>query len=85
MIGRFYCADRPRNTGPTEWLARRILGGWRPKAIAVAGGISERTAYRWRADIVEIVELRLGEYVAPFAIRRTKPPIRLADWRRTES
>lgn len=64
------------------YTARRVLAGWAPQAIATAAGVSTRTAYRWRAEIVAIHELEVDGWVATFAIRRTRGPVRLDAWRR---
>lgn len=68
--------------GIDPWLARRILAGHRPKAIAVMGGVSLRTAYRWCSTLLDVRDVEVGGYVATFAIRRDAEPIRLDDWRR---
>ena len=82
VLSTFSKGDRPANTGPDAWLARRILAGWSPQAVALAGGISVRTAYRWISELERIEEVELGGFVAAFGIRRTKPPVRLEPWRR---
>lgn len=75
--------SRPRAHPDLDvWLARRILARMTPKAIVVASGdaISLRTAYRWQRTLVGIEEVRIGEHVATFAIRRECAPTRLTPW-----
>jgi hypothetical protein len=76
--------DRPGNAALDEWVARRVAAGWRPKAIVAAcdGAISLRTAYRWCKAVIRVEDVRLGGFVAPYAIRRGQPPIRLAPWKK---
>lgn len=80
MNGR--TATAPDKVAMDPWLARRILAGWRPEAVANAGGISVRSAKRWRKDLVDVATVELGGYAATFAVRDGKAPIRLDDWRR---
>ena len=79
-------ADEPERTHPYfhEWLARRVLAGYSAKAIVAASGgaFSERTAYRWKRDLVRLETVCLGGFEATFAIRRSHPPTRLSSWRR---
>lgn len=81
---RFALADHPNRTKADGWAARRLLAGWSPRAIAVGTGVSLRTAQRWRSEIVRVEDVEVGGYVASFAIRRTKPPLRLEPWRKLE-
>lgn len=76
--------DRPGNAALDEWVARRVVAGWRPQAIVAAcdGAISLRTAYRWCKAVIRVEDVRAGDHVAPFAIRRNAAPLRLAPWRR---
>lgn len=64
------------------WLARRVLAGMHPKAIAAAAGgaLSVRTAYRWRRDLRGITEVQVGEHVATFILRDGLPPTRITPW-----
>ena len=79
---RYANADRPASTVVDPFLARRILAGWSAQAVAVAGGVSLRTAFRWRLEICAVEEIEFGGWVATFALRRTRPPLRLDAWRR---
>ena len=63
------------------WLVRRLLAGMHPSALAVAGGISVRSAYRWRRDVLAMEDVRVGEHVATYVVRRDKTPIRVSRWR----
>ena len=81
-ITRHAFADRPLNTAPGEWAVRRILAGWTPRAVATAVGCSERTIYRWAAELLSVEDVTVGGFTAPFALRRTLPPVRLGPWRR---
>ncbi len=78
-------ADEPERTHPyfDEWLAGRVLAGWGAKAIVAASGgaFSERTAYRWKRELVRLETVRVGGHEATFAIRRFRPPTRLSAWR----
>lgn len=67
-----------------RWLAERVLAGWKPAALVVASGgtFTMRTAYRWRAQLVRLEDIVIGDHVATFAIRRTQPPVRIEPWRR---
>lgn len=65
------------------WLLRRMLAGMSPKALAIAGEMSVRTAYRWRSEMVSVEEVTVGGYKATYVLRRTKPPIRVTSWSRT--
>jgi hypothetical protein len=81
-IDRF---DQPHHETPIDvWLLGRLLAGWTPRAVAVAsaGRISLRTAYRWRKAIMSIETVRVGPYEAEFAVRRRRGPIRVSEWRR---
>jgi hypothetical protein len=64
------------------WIVRRLLAGAHPRAIAAAtaGAISERTAYRWKRDVRGIEEVRVGDHVATFVLRRDQPPTRVTPW-----
>ena len=62
------------------YLAKRAGAGWLPKALAVAGGVSLRTAYRYR-DVVGVQTVRVGDQEADFAIWKVGPPSRLSEWR----
>lgn len=79
---RFWSADRPATTEIDPFLARRILAGWSADAIATAGGVSRRTAYRWIAEVIDVVDLEIAGWRATYAIRRSKGPLRLTEWRR---
>lgn len=81
---RYAMADRPGSATSDPWIVRRVLAGWSPTAIAVAAGVSKRTAYRWIREIEAVEEVRIGSFVASFAICRTRPPFRLEPWRRIE-
>jgi hypothetical protein len=83
VITRYQAADRPGNTASDAWIVERIVAGWRPQAIAVAAGVSLRTAQRWRAEVIRVEELSVGGWVARFAVCRTRAPFRLEPWRRT--
>lgn len=61
------------------WAARRIFAGWSVDAVAVAAGVSKRTAYRW-AKTSSLETVRIGGYVATYAIRTDAAPIRITDW-----
>lgn len=62
------------------WTARRLIAGMSPKAAAVAGGMSVRSAYRWKKALVELRIVELGGMEATFAIRRGGPPARISEW-----
>lgn len=66
------------------WLAKRILAGWTPQAIAKAscGSVSTRTAYRWKAELVALEEVSVDGWTAWFARRRRQPPKRISAWTR---
>lgn len=73
-----------RNTPAFDvWLLHRVQAGWSAQAIATASGglVSVRSAYRWKAEFVRFEEVRVGNHVAMFAIRRTRPPARIEAWR----
>ena len=75
-------ADSPAHTVVDVWAVRRMLHGMHPIAVAVAAGVSIRTAYRWRNDVVGLEEVTIGAHSATFVLRRDKPPMRLTPWRR---
>lgn len=77
-----YAKDRPESATVDGFLARRILAGWSAEAVAVAGSVSIRTAHRWISEIVGVEDVVVGGYVATFATRRGKQPLRLGPWRR---
>jgi hypothetical protein len=74
--------DGPNRQALDLWITRRALAGMTPKALAVAAGVSLRTAYRWHADLVAIEHVELNGWIATYVTRRNKPPIRVSEWRR---
>jgi len=64
-----------------SWAIRRVLAGWTDVAVAVAAGVSRRTAQRWRLEIAGVEVIEVGGHTAEFAIRRDKPPLQLTSWR----
>lgn len=80
--GIAYAQKETERLAIDPWLARRIEAGWHPRAVAAAGGISLRTAYRWKAALVEVRDVEVAGYVAAFAVRRDAVPVRLEAWRR---
>lgn len=60
--------------------ARQAVVGWHPQAIAVATGVSLRTAYRYR-DVIGVQTVQVGDQEADFAIWKVGPPSRLSEWR----
>jgi len=86
-IGSMRNADHPtRSKSPEldEWIIRRIVAGYHPKAIVAAcdGAISERTAYRWRKLIRGLTVVEVDGYRATFVLRRGQPPSRISVWER---
>lgn len=86
-MSRFDGEDVRRRSQMETWLARRILAGWTPRAVAAAsaGRMNVRTAYRWRAELVRLDTVIVAGYAATFAIRRTKPPLRISEWERLDA
>ena len=62
--------------------AAAIMRGVPPKDVASIYGISKRTAYRWRKDLVAVEVVRVDGWTATFARRRRKPPVRISAWER---
>jgi hypothetical protein len=62
--------------------AEDLIAGRSPTLVARESGMSVRTAYRWRAQLVGIESVCVGGWVATFAIRRGKPPSRISAWER---
>lgn len=65
------------------WAAERLAEGWHPRAVAVACGVSVRTAYRWRKAI-GTVTVSVGGWSATFLARVDGPPVRVSDWTRED-
>lgn len=63
------------------WVRLRIRNGWKPRAIAVACGVSLRTAYRWRRRVLDgtFADVEIGDWIvtlwAPRNGTREKPRI----------
>lgn len=75
---------RPDASGQREyddtWLIKHGLS-FKPEALAVAAGVSVRTAYRYKAAFTgDLVTVRVGNWGARFAVRRGKPPVRIGPW-----
>jgi len=60
--------------------AHAILRGVSPADVSAVYGISVRTAYRWRRELVAIESVRVDGWVATFARRRNLPPVRMTAW-----
>jgi hypothetical protein len=64
----------------TPFVARRAGRKWAAQAIAVAAGVSLRTAYRYlKAKRTE--DIQVGDHIATFVVREGMPPARISEWR----
>lgn len=79
----FRSYDQPRTVPElVESAASDLLAGRSPSLVARDTGMSVRTAYRWRAELTAIESVRVGGWVAVYAHRRSKPPVRISSWER---
>lgn len=77
----FRLFDQARTTPEmTADAARDLIAGRSPQMVARETGMSVRTAYRWRAELVAIESVRVGGWVATYAHRRRLPPVRISPW-----
>lgn len=67
----------------TADAATDLLAGRSPRMVAKEAGMSVRTAYRWRAELVSVESVRVGGWVATYAHRRRLPPVRISAWERS--
>lgn len=59
-----------------------LLDGRHPIAVAGDTGVGMRTAYRWQKEVTALVDVRVGDHEATFAIRRGDlAPLRVSSWR----
>lgn len=72
-----------RRASYDAWAIDRLRAGWHPKAVAIAVGISVRTAYRWR-KAAGVETIGIGGWSATFIIRDGQHPVRVSDWQRDE-
>lgn len=66
----------------TASLAHKLMAGVAPRELAEVSGVSVRTLYRWRRELVAIESVRVDGWTATFARRRYQPPVRISAWER---
>jgi hypothetical protein len=60
----------------------RLLAGVHPRIVADELGVSLRTAYRWRRDVVAVEVVTVDGWTATFVRRQRRPPVRISAWER---
>lgn len=61
-------------------VARAILRGAHVRLIADTYGVSPRTVYRWRSQLMSIHRVTIDGWSAWFVHRRKAPPARISEW-----
>ena len=73
-------ASRDQTPGLDLAAVRALLRGVHPRVVADVYGVNARTAYRWGRDLVAVEVVQVDGWIATFARRRDKPPVRITEW-----